>query len=114
MENETVTITKSQIVSDLEAGLSRKEMRTKYSMSIAQLATMMDSFGLKGAKRHGIRKNKTVFNFINDIDGPDEAEIADAAVDSALADVEHEVTVRDEENVFSITGSYDQELEDFI
>lgn len=107
---EAITITKSQIISDLESGLSRKQMRDKYSMSINQLNNMIDAFGLKGAKKKGRRNNGRVFSFVNDLDPVTVQDRYEISLEQASMPTSTTPAITNE---YAIAGNYDQELDDF-
>lgn len=108
---DAITITKSQIISDLESGLSRKQMREKYNMSINQVNTMIDAFGLKGAKKKGRRNNGRIFSFVNDIDPVTAQDRYEESLEPRLAIVSGPMNPMVLEPVSM--GDYAQELDEF-
>jgi len=87
--NTVVNITKSQIIADLNAGLTRKQIFTKYGQSAAVGKSMINTFGLKNAKRKGA-KSGVSFNFVDDT-----SEGVNAAAEAAVASIEAPVTSDD-------------------
>ena len=81
VEPTIVNVNKSQILADLNAGLTRKEIYAKYNMSIAVGKSMIASFKLINAKKKG--KAGVSFNFIDDTD-----QAVGAAAEAAVASIE--------------------------
>ena len=78
----TVNIDKAQILADLNAGLTRKEIYAKYGHSAASGKAMITRFGLKNAKRKGADSGITFVYTDSTVEG------VTAAAEAAVAHIE--------------------------
>lgn len=60
---DEIKITRSMIVADKNEGLSPKDIRNKYGLSVKQYTEMIDALDLKHFRRSANKKN---FKFIDD------------------------------------------------
>jgi hypothetical protein len=63
MAQEAITITVSGILEDLANGMTRKEIKEKYSLNGAQLKTIFSNPKLKGKK---LKKAEVIINLVDD------------------------------------------------
>ncbi len=89
MENTTPVITSSQILADLQAGLTRADIKAKYNLTHLQLQGIFRSPSLKN-RRTSVEKG-TPFTFVDDIASNIPAPAPDQVDD--IPETAHQVTL---------------------
>ena len=99
------TITASQILADLQSGLTRKDIGEKYGLNGKQVAALFKNPSLKHKKT--IKEKGTAFIFVDDVAGEQAA-----AQTTAQAVEETATTEIVEETVFAQTATVAEEVEE--
>jgi hypothetical protein len=101
MENTTPVITSSQILADLQAGLTRADIKVKYNLTHLQLQGIFRSPSLKN-KRTSVEKG-TPFTFVDDLNNtPAAEELRTAQAPEVARQIDLEEAIAEQESLENV------------
>ena len=110
VKQETPTqITTTMIINDLENGISREDIKTKYGLETWEVVQMFQHPTLKGKKAKKVRKLS--FEFVDDSDEQVDPNQTSIPVEEALPTIEDTLELVEEQQAEEFGESFDEDDE---